>query len=344
MRLQSDVHPMPESSATKQKLTVTASDAGRRLDLFLAERISSLSRTRIQELVREGRVLIHARVVRASHRVSAGEVIEVEIQSRPAIVAAPEDLPLELLLVDDAFVVVNKPAGMVVHAGAGHARGTLVNALLHRLGTLSKTGGNLRPGIVHRLDRETSGAMVVARTDAAHEHIAEQFKARTVRKVYVALVHGTMPKDSGTITLPISRDRRRRTRMTARERTGRHARTDWRVIARLERCTLIEAVLHTGRTHQIRAHFAALGHPVAGDTLYGAPKGVRAGSRSLPVLERNFLHSARLGFSHPSSGAWVEVRAPLPKDLRVYFEQFAASLGKREGEIAAALRPYLEPS
>jgi 23S rRNA pseudouridine1911/1915/1917 synthase len=268
------------------------------------------------------------------------------------MVAAPEDLPLELLLVDDDFVIVNKPAGMVVHAGAGHASGTLVNALLHRLGKLSGAGGALRPGIVHRLDKETSGAMVVARNDAAHEHLAEQFRSRNVRKIYLALVHGKMPRDSGTVTLPISRDPRRRTRMTARGQTGRHARTDWRLIARLDRCTLVEAVLHTGRTHQIRAHFAAIGHPVVGDTLYGAPRNLRAGTRNFPLLERNFLHAARIGFAHPSTGAWVEVGAPLPRDLRVYFEQIADSLGRRDTErvraaltarhnFDAALAPYL---
>jgi 23S rRNA pseudouridine1911/1915/1917 synthase len=233
---------------------------------------------------------------------------------------------------------------------------------LHRLGNLSAAGGALRPGIVHRLDRETSGAMVVARNDKAHEHLSEQFRSRNVRKIYVALVHGKMPRDSGTITLPISRDPRRRTRMTARATKGRHARTDWRVIARLERYTLVEAVLHTGRTHQIRAHFAAIGHPVVGDTLYGAPRGLpvrqaglpvpsrqaggrqagpRADSRNLSLLERNFLHAARIGFMHPSSGAWVEVRAPLPRDLRVYFDQMAASLGWRAAEIEAALAPYV---
>jgi len=343
---------MSESPTTQQKLTAASGDAGRRLDLFLAERIPPLSRTRIQELIREGNVRVDGHTARASHRIAAGEAIEVAVLPRPAMVAAPEDLPLELLLVDDDFVIVNKPAGMVVHAGAGHARGTLVNALLHRLGKLSGAGGALRPGIVHRLDRETSGAMLVARNDAAHENLAEQFRSRNVRKIYLALVHGKMPRDSGTVTLPISRDPRRRTRMTARGRTGRHARTDWRVIARLDRCTLVEAVLHTGRTHQIRAHFAAIGHPVVGDTLYGAPRNLRAGTRNVPLLERNFLHAARIGFSHPSTGAWVEVRAPLPKDLRVYFEQIADCLGRRDAErvrtvltarqnIDAALAPYL---
>jgi 23S rRNA pseudouridine1911/1915/1917 synthase len=332
---------MSENSAQTQKLTATAGDAGRRLDLFLAQRVPALSRTRIQELIREGNVQVDGRIAKVSHRISTGEAIEIKLQPRPALVAAPEDLPLELLLVDDDFVIVNKPAGMVVHAGAGHARGTLVNALLHRLGKLSGAGGVLRPGIVHRLDRETSGAMVVARNDTAHEHLAEQFRSRNVRKIYLALVHGKMPRDSGSVTLPISRDPRRRTRMTARGRTGRHARTDWRVIARLDRCTLVETVLHTGRTHQIRAHFAAIGHPIIGDALYGAPRGLRAGTRNLPLLERNFLHAARIGFSHPSSGAWVEVHAPLPKDLRVYFEEIAASLGWRDAQIEAALTSYV---
>jgi 23S rRNA pseudouridine1911/1915/1917 synthase len=242
--------------------------------------------------------------------------------------------------VDDDFVIVNKPAGMVVHAGAGHARGTLVNALLHRLGKLSEAGGALRPGIVHRLDRETSGAMVVARNDRAHEHLSDQFRTRNVRKIYLALVHGKMPRDSGSITLPISRDPHRRTRMTARATKGRHARTDWRVIARLDRSTLVEVTLHTGRTHQIRAHFTAIGHPVVGDLLYGAPRTLQVGKRNLPPLERNFLHAARIGFSHPSTGAWVEVRAPLPEDLRVYFREAAASSGCRDSEIEAALAPY----
>jgi 23S rRNA pseudouridine1911/1915/1917 synthase len=332
---------MPENPATRQKLTAASGDAGRRLDLFLAERVPELSRTRIQELVREGNVRVDGQIAKVSHRVAASETIEIEVLPRPALEALPEDLPLDLLYVDDDFVIVNKLAGMVVHAGAGHSRGTLVNALLHRLGNLSVAGGALRPGIVHRLDRETSGAMVVARNDRAHEHLSEQFRSRNVRKIYLALVHGKMTRDSGTITLPISRDPRRRTRMTARATKGRHARTDWRVIARLDRCTLVEAVLHTGRTHQIRAHFAAIGHPVVGDTLYGAPRVLRAGTRNLPLLERNFLHAARIGFSHPSNGAWVEVRAPLPRDLRVYFDQLGATLGWRAAEIEAALAPYV---
>ena len=324
-----------------QILTAGLEDAERRLDVFLAQRVPELSRTRIQELMREGRVRVEGRSAKASHRISAGEKIEIEVLARPALEARPEDLPLDLLCVDDDFVVVNKPAGMVVHAGAGHARGTLVNALLHRLGALSQTGGALRPGIVHRLDRETSGAMVVARNDRAHEHLANEFRSRNVKKIYLALVHGKMPRDSGTIALRIARDARRRTRMTARASTGRQARTDWRVIARLDRATLVEAALHTGRTHQIRAHFAAIGHPVVGDTLYGAPRELRASSAKMPALARNFLHAALLGFSHPSTGAWLEVRAPLPPDLRVYFEEAAKLFGWSTAQAAAALAPYV---
>jgi 23S rRNA pseudouridine1911/1915/1917 synthase len=332
---------MPESSDLLQTLTASAGDAGRRLDLFIAERAPAISRTRVQELIRQGSVRVNGRAAKAAHRVSAGEVIEFEALPRPPLVAAAENLPVDLLLVEDDFVVVNKPAGMVVHASAGHESGTLVNALLYRLEKLSGAGGKLRPGIVHRLDKDTSGAMVVARNDQAHENLGEQFRLRTVRKIYLALVHGKLPRDSGSITLPISRDPQRRTRMTARQKTGRHARTDWRVIARLDRCTLAEVALHTGRTHQIRAHFAASGHPVVGDTLYGAPRSLRAGKRDLPLLKRNFLHSARIGFSHPSTSAWIDVRAPLPQDLRVYFEQFAAALGWSNAEIAATLTPYL---
>ena len=331
---------MPETPTSQQQLTASSGDSGRRLDLYLAERVPALSRTRIQELIREANVHVDGQIAKASHRVSAGEVIEIKVLPRPALAAAPEDLPLELLLVDEDFVIVNKPAGMVVHAGAGHATGTLVNALLYRLGTLSGKGGALRPGIVHRLDKETSGVMIVARNDRTHELLAEQFQSRNVRKIYLALVHGKLARDSGSITLPISRDPQRRTRMTARAGTGRNARTDWRVVARLDHCTLVEIALHTGRTHQIRAHFAALGHPVVGDTLYGAPRKMRAGSRDLALLHRNFLHAARIGFSHPVSGAWVEIRAPLPQDLRVYFGQITAAMGRRGAQNDSALSPY----
>jgi 23S rRNA pseudouridine1911/1915/1917 synthase len=322
-------------------LIASAEDAGRRLDLYLASRLPEISRTRIQELIEEGRVRVGERLPRRAQRVASGDVIEVQVLPRPALTAEPEEIPLEMLHEDDDFVVVNKPAGMVVHAGAGVARGTLVNALLHHLGKLSTAGGNLRPGIVHRLDRGTSGALVVARNDAAHRALADQFRARSVQKTYIALLHGRLARDAGTIALPVIRDPRHRTRMTARLRQGREARTDWRVLLRLGNFTLVAAEPHTGRTHQIRVHFAATGHPLVGDTLYGAPERARAARILLPVLDRVFLHAARLRFAHPHTGAAVDVRAPLDRGLRAYLAQLAGAVEIDARSVDAALRGYL---
>ncbi len=330
-----------ETLPSLRQFAVTPADAGQRLDLYLAHQLHELSRTRIQELIAEGHVRINGAAAKRAHRVAAGEVIAVEILPRPPLAAAPEALPLEILYQDEDVVVVNKPAGMAVHAGAGTATGTLVNALLHHLGTLSRAGGDLRPGIVHRLDKSTSGVLVVACNDPAHRSLAEQFSSRTVEKTYLALVHGHLKQDVGSIGLPIARDLRRRTRMTARRRTGREARTDWRVLARLEGFTLVEIRLHTGRTHQIRVHFSALGHPVVGDTLYGAPREARAGRGLLPQLPRNFLHAARIRFLQPRTAATVEVSAPLPPELRGYLETLAATLGSDARAFDAALRGYL---
>ena len=330
----------PTQRPVQQSFVVAAEEAGLRLDRYLAARLPELSRTRIQELIDQGRVRVNGNSARRAHRVAPAEVIEAEILPRPPLVAVPEDIPLEILYEDEDLVVVNKPAGMVVHAGAGTARGTLVNALLHRLGRLSGVGGVLRPGIVHRLDRGTSGALVVARNDAAHRELAEQFRARRVEKTYLTLVHGALERDAGTVGLPIARDLRRRTRMTARRREGREARTDWRVLARLGGFTLVEVALRTGRTHQIRVHFSALRHPVVGDTLYGAPRQARAGRQELPPLRRNFLHAARIGFLHPRRGERMEVRAPLPPELREYPGRLAGALGLEAGAIDAALGGY----
>ncbi len=333
---------MPHSQSIEQQhIVVAGEDAGRRLDLYLAARLPELSRTRVQELIAEGRVKVNGARAKRAYRVAERETIEVEVLPRPALRAEPEAIPIEVLYEDEDLVVVNKPAGMVVHAGAGTARGTLVNALLHRLGKLSAAGGSLRPGIVHRLDRGTSGALLVARHDAAHRQLAEQFRERRVQKTYLVLVHGALHRTSGTIRLPIARDLRRRTRMTARRAGGREARTDWRVLARLDGFTLVEADLHTGRTHQIRAHFSALGHPVVGDTLYGAPRQARAGQLTLPPLGRNFVHAARIGFWHPRRAERLELRAPLPAELRAYLGRLAEALGLDPARIDAALRGYL---
>ncbi|PYU29642.1 MAG: RluA family pseudouridine synthase [Acidobacteria bacterium] len=331
----------PEEQVVLRRFTASAEDAGRRLDLYLASRLPDLSRTRIQELIDQGRVHISERLARRAQRVMPGDIIDIEILPRPPLRAAPEEIPLDVLYEDEDVIVVNKPAGMVVHAGAGAARGTLVNALLHHFGRLSTLGGNLRPGIVHRLDRGTSGAMVVARNDVAHRLLAEQFRSRAVSKTYVALLHGRMSRDAGTIDRPISRDPQRRTRMTARLGHGRAAQTDWRVLLRLGNFSLMEAEPRTGRTHQIRAHFAAAGHPLVGDTLYGAPRQVRAGGVSLNPLGRVFLHAARLSFAHPRTGATIEVRAPLDPGLREYLKELAQAADVLPRRVDAALRRYL---
>jgi len=331
----------PKEDVVLRRFTASAEDAGRRLDLYLASRLPDLSRTRIQELIDQGRVRVSQRLARRAQRVMAGDTVEIEVLPRPPLRAAPEEIPIDVLYEDEDVIAVNKPAGMVVHAGAGATRGTLVNALLHHFGTLSTVGGNLRPGIVHRLDRGTSGAMIVARNDVAHRVLGEQFRSRAVKKTYIALLHGRLARDAGTIERPITRDPQRRTRMTAHLAHGRAAQTDWRVLLRLGNFTLVEAQPRTGRTHQIRAHFVAIGHPLVGDTLYGAPRQVRAGGASLKPLGRVFLHAARLSFAHPRTGASIEIRAPLDAGLRNYLNELALGTDTDTRKVDAALRRYL---
>jgi len=342
-----------KSPERSERFVVAAGEAGQRLDRWLAACLPELSRTRVQELMAEGRVRVNGAEARASHKAVAGDRVEVEIVPRPGAKVQAEAIPLDVLYEDDDLVVVNKPAGMTVHAGAGRAAqsGTLVNALLHRYGKLAAGGGDtpLRPGIVHRLDKDTSGAVVIARTDAAHRSLGEQFRRRTVKKTYLALVHGRLKGESGVIELAIARDPQRRTRMTTRRREGRAASTRWRALLRIESgaraartaFTLAEVDLLTGRTHQIRVHFSALGHPVVGDTLYGAPAQPRAGGRALAPLPRNFLHAARICFLHPRRQEPVEARAPLPQELRAYVKQLAAAAGVDPDSVDAVLQPFL---
>ena len=322
---------------------VTAEDAGRRLDVYLVSQLPELSRSRIKALMDAGRVEVDGVARKAAHHVETGEVVSVEVPEQAPPGVEPEAIPLEILYEDKDVAVVNKPAGMIVHPGAGVTSGTLVAALLHRFGAggLSSVGGPLRPGIVHRLDKETSGAIVIARTDAAHRKLVEDFRDRLVEKTYVALLHGKLRGDAGRIELPVARDLRRRSRMTARRREGREARTDWRVRLRLPGFVLIEADLHTGRTHQIRVHFSAMGCPVVGDTLYGAPRQERAGGEPLPPLGRNFLHAARLSFTHPRTGRQVEVRAPLPPELADHLRNLGRASKADPAQIDAALREFL---
>jgi 23S rRNA pseudouridine1911/1915/1917 synthase len=332
-------------SALFRKLIASPSDSGLRLDRFLAVSCSELSRTRVKELIEAGLVLVNSFPAKGSHRLRAGEHIQIEIQPRPPLRAEAESIPLEILYEDEDVIAVNKPAGMTVHTGAGNPRGTLVNALLGRGQALSQGSDALRPGIVHRLDKETSGIILVAKNDAAHAKLAESFRQREVKKTYIALLEGHLKEESGRIELAIMRDPKRRTRMTARRSivlgNAREARTDWRTLARIGNTSLVEVQLHTGRTHQIRVHFSTVRHPVVGDTLYGAAAQLRIGKTTLPPLTRNFLHAAKLGFTQPRTGAWIELRAPLPQELREFLQNLSAAAGESPQRIDAALATYL---
>ena len=299
------------------RLEAEASDTGKRLDHFLQDRLREYSRSRLQDWIKQGLVRVDGVACsKSSYELRCGEAIDVEPVARQALKALPEDLPIDILYEDDDLLAVNKPSGLVVHAGAGRHDGTLVNRLVHRFGTLSNVGGELRPGIVHRLDRETSGVLLVAKTDSAHVGLSSQFAKRTTEKRYLALVHGLLAQDAGRITAPISRDMIRRTRMTTKNTNGRASLTDYKVLERFKerKLTYLEVKIGTGRTHQIRVHMASIGHPVFGDKLYGAPA-PPAG------FDRFFLHAWKIGFDQPTTGERVEIEAPLPDDLQALLKQ-----------------------
>lgn len=341
-------------------LQVTPGDAGVRLDQYLVANIPDVSRVRVQQLLEEAKILVNGAPAKPSMKLRGVEQIDIVGQAKPApLKAVAEDIPLDIVFEDRDIAVVNKPAGMLVHAGAGTGddprnHGTLVNALLFRFKNLSDINGELRPGIVHRLDKDTSGLIVVAKTDSAHRKLSEQFAAREVNKKYIALVHGFVKLDKGTISAAISRDRAQRTRMSTRIPGGREAVSHYTVLERITsqygKFTLIEVKIDTGRTHQIRVHMSSIGHPVVGDTLYGAPgvispqtlsreargnaisvrnvsrkmqgKGDEAGESRALSLSRNFLHAAAVEFKHPRTGKLLAFSRPLPSEL----EEFRAKL------------------
>ena len=323
-------------------VSVRPNDAGKRLDQLLASHLD-VSRARVQQLITEQKVLVNNAAAKASLKLRGNERIKVlGPAERPPLRAIPEEIPLDIIYEDDDLAIVNKPAGMMVHAGAGATedarnRGTLVNALLHHFASLSGVGGEMRPGIVHRLDKETSGLIVVAKNDEAHRKFSAQFARREVKKKYIALVHGLVKKESGTISASISRDRVRRIRMTTRQAGGREAVSHYSVVRRLDapfgKFTLLEVKIDTGRTHQIRVHMASLGHPIAGDRLYGAPQEMRAargkhGDTTPISLSRNFLHAAELELSHPRTGARLSFQSPLPTELLALLAAIEASVPK----------------
>jgi 23S rRNA pseudouridine1911/1915/1917 synthase len=297
---------------TTFKLVVPKENARMRLDLFLVKSLPEFSRSRIQQLIRAGFVRVGGATARPHQPVRSGDEVELTQPPPEKIETKPEAIPLEILYEDDDLIVINKPAGLTVHPGAGHRKHTLVNALLHHCPTLSGIGGKERPGIVHRLDKETSGCLVAAKNDIAHRELSKQFATRTVDKIYLALVSGKLRKQTGVIEERIGRHPVHRQRMSVSSPRGRAARTEYRVLCSNEQASLLECRLHSGRTHQVRVHLHHLGHPVLGDKIYA------------PLFAKNFprqmLHALKLGFRHPRTGEWKNFEAPLPDD----FEQATA--------------------
>jgi 23S rRNA pseudouridine1911/1915/1917 synthase len=333
--------------AELRAIEVPAEAKGQRLDQFLAAHLAGVSRSRVQLLMEQGDVLVNGKREKASLKLRGGERIDITGEPHPApLRAMAEEIPLDVIYEDADLAVVNKPAGMMVHAGSGQSedarnRGTLVNALLYRFKALSSSGGDLRPGIVHRLDKETSGLIVVAKNDRAHAALAELFASRQIKKTYIALVQGAVERAKGTINASVGRDPMRRTRMTAKplgdaRAAVSHYEVVRRLVNRFGKFTLVNVRIETGRTHQIRVHMASIGHPVVGDTLYGGAGQLtdqaasqaatsRAARRKAEPeklrLGRNFLHAARLEFPHPRTGKLLQLEAPLPAELEAFLSR-----------------------
>ncbi len=327
--------PTTEPLAATEQLSeilsfeIAAEHFGARLDAYLAARIEGTSRTTLKRLIEDGDVLVEDRSAKPSYKLRTGERVEVELTAPPPLDLTPEDIPLDIIHEDDEVIVINKPAGMVVHPAAGVHSGTLANALAFHFRQLAaRDGEHLRPGVVHRLDRDTSGLLVAAKTVAAHEHLSEQFRAREVFKSYVALVHGRV-EGGGRIDQPIGRDPHKRTRMAV-VRGGRVALSLYRVRRSFDRFTLLEVQIKTGRTHQIRVHLAWLKHPVVGDEAYGAGRDQNVADvrpRSLIArLGRQFLHAEQLGFRHPRTAETMRFTAPLPRELAAFLEDLERPL------------------
>ncbi len=312
-------------SSRTEFFKVDVSQPLQRLDLFLRDRFPAVSRAAIQRLIEEGHIQVDGRTVKPTHHPRAGEEIRVHWPEAKPAEAQPEEIPLEIIYEDKDLLVLNKPPGLVVHPAAGHDEHTLVNALLHHCaGELSGIGGVARPGIVHRLDKETSGCLVVAKNDAAHLDLAAQFAGRTMEKIYQAIVCGEPAREHGEIRAAIARHPTHRKRMAVSDGSGREAWTTYRVIERLPGAALMEALLHTGRTHQIRVHFQHIGHPVVGDATYGKRQNARLSEVTGQVAPRQMLHAWKLAFCHPRQGRKLSFVAPPPAD-------FTAMLGALRG-------------
>ncbi len=319
-----------EEKITSFLFTVVAEAAGTRLDTYLASQITTTSRSQVRRAIELGKVLVNNQpITKPAYEVSAGEEIQIALPVTPPLEAKAEAIPLDIIHEDDEIIVVNKAAGMVTHPGAGVSSGTLANALVYHFQQqalqLPRRGGASRPGIVHRLDVGTSGLIVVAKTDRAHLHLAEQFQSRTVRKIYSALVYGMVKENEGRIEAPIGRDPRSRIKMAIRPAgDGRDALSLYRVAQRFDEFTLLDVEIKTGRTHQIRVHLAHIKHPIVADPTYDAGRANSIKSPKLRAaiskLERPFLHAARLSFTHPATGEQIEFHAPLPNDLQAFLD------------------------
>jgi 23S rRNA pseudouridine1911/1915/1917 synthase len=315
------MEPMKSQENGSKKFVVTEAEQGSRLDLFLALREADLSRSQIKKAIEEGRVAVNCACrMRPGARLKTGDVVCLIRTPPEEYHLIPEDIPLQVLYEDKSIIVLVKPAGMVVHPAAGNYRGTLVHALQHHCKDLSGIGGVLRPGIVHRLDKDTSGLMVVAKSDQAHESLTGQFKGRVVTKKYKALVYGNIRGEEGVINLPIGRHPSDRKKMSTRSRRGKEAVTRWKVAERFGALTLLDVEIDTGRTHQIRVHLNAIGYPVVGDTVYGNSRRIHAVGDSdirarLERVTRQILHAATIGFHHPVTGEFMTFSSPLPEDM-----------------------------
>lgn len=309
----------------KTQYTVSPEDAGQRLDLFLTLKHPSLTRSQIQRLIEEGLVKVNGKQAKASHKIRGTEEIEIDIPEPEAIEALPEPIPLEILYEDSEVVVINKPAKLVVHPAAGNYTGTLVNALLYHCKDLSGIGGKLRPGIVHRLDKDTTGVLIAAKSDKAHQSLSAQFKKHSVKRKYIALVHGVIKGDKRKIEAEIGRHMSQRNMMSIKTKRGKAAVTHLKVLSRFDQFTLLELTLETGRTHQIRVHLSSINHPVVGDQVYGGKErisGVKEPNirRVIKKLGRQALHATILGFIHPETNKYMEFTAPIPEDFQIVLD------------------------
>jgi 23S rRNA pseudouridine1911/1915/1917 synthase len=319
-----------ETNENILNFTPGAEDAGKRLDAYLAGQIENWSRSRLQRLIDDGDVSVNEKPVKSSYKIRAGDEIEIELTALPVVTFEPENIPLNIVYEDEFLAVINKPAGMVVHPGAGVSSGTLANAIAYHFNLeRSAAGGQQsadRVGIVHRLDKDTSGLMVVAKNEEIHDALSEQFRSREVFKSYLALVHGAVEENSGTIDAPIAREKHNRTKMSVRKH-GRNALSLWKTRVGFEKFTLLAVEIKTGRTHQIRVHLAYINHPVVGDETYnsGRDKTVRDLEirRAIADLNRFFLHAEKLSFTHPVTKEKMNFTAPLPPELKAFLEILA---------------------